>query len=234
MVEVTKIQPIATNRARLRLQSPRPRPLAELATSSYSSFVGTMKIVLPAIATGLILMVVIWPQLRSPEETFRPGFATNISPEDVENIRMAKPRYQGVDKRAEPFTVTAKSAVKSQPSSDVWELDSPQADITLSRGNWVALRADYGAYREQDQQLDLIGSVNLYHDAGYEFRTLSAHVDLRNNTAEGDDPVDGQGPFGEIHSQGFRIYDQGERVLFTGKSHLLLRPRATDGIVGRG
>lgn len=227
MVKATKSKPGAENRARLRLPSPRPRPLAELASSGYSAFVGAMKVALPAIAVGLILLVVAWPQFQLNDEGFRIGLA-NITPDDAQNLRMVHPRYQGIDKRGEPFTITANSAVKTKPTSDVVELEKPQADITLNRGNWVTLKADYGAYREQDQQLDLIGSVDLFHDDGYEFKTLSAHIDFVTNYAEGDDPVQGQGPAGDIRSQGFRIYDKGERVLFTGKTHLLLRPRANN------
>lgn len=226
MAEATKTRPVPENRARLRLSSPRPRPLAELANSSHSAFVGAMKVVLPAVAVGLILLVVAWPQFRSNENSFRIGLA-NVTPDDSRDLRMVNPRYEGIDKRGEPFTITADSAVKTAPTSDVIELEKPQADITLKRGNWVTLKADYGAYREQDQQLDLIGSVDLFHDDGYEFRTLSARINLVTNYAEGDDPVQGQGPAGDIQSQGFRIYDKGERVVFLGKAHLLLRPRAT-------
>jgi lipopolysaccharide export system protein LptC len=225
MAEASKIGIETKNRARLRLQGPRPRPLAELASSSYSAFVGAMKVVLPAIAVGLVLLVLAWPQFRSAEEGFHIGVA-NITPEDVQNLRMINPRYQGIDKKGEPFTITALWAIKAKPSSDVIELEKPQSDITLNHGNWVTLRADYGVYREQDQILDLIGGVDLFHDAGYEFRTLNAEANLATNTAEGDDPVHGQGPFGEIQSEGFRIYDKGDRVLFTGKAHLVLRPRA--------
>jgi len=225
MAEASKIGPGTENRARLRLPGPRPRPLSELATSSYSAFVGTMKVVLPAIAVGLILLVLAWPQFRSADQGFRIS-VSKIASEDVQNLRMINPRYQGIDKKGEPYSITAAIATKSNPSSDVIELEKPQADITLTRGNWVSLRADYGTYREQDQVLDLVGGVDLYHDAGYEFRTLSARADLKTNSAEGDDPVAGEGPFGQIRSQGFRIYDKGERVVFTGKAWLLLRPRA--------
>ena len=211
-----------------RRNLPRPQSRQRAALSNHSSFVGAMKIVLPAIAIAIVILVIAWPQFRNHEEGFHIGIA-NISPEDVQNLRMIKPRYQGTDRRGEPFTVTANSATKTSPTSDVVTLEHPMADITITSGNWIALRANYGVYREQDQQLDLIGSVNLFHDDGYEFDTLAAHVNLANNTADGDDPVHGQGPFGDIRSEGFRILDKGERVLFTGKAHLLLRPRAEAG-----
>jgi len=228
MIELAKEKPAAEGRSRLRVQIPRPRPLAELASKSYSSFVGAMKIVLPAIAVGIVLLVIAWPQFQVRNEGFHVGLA-NITQEDVQNLRMISPRYQGTDKRGEPFAVTADSATKKNPQSDVIELEHPVADITVTQGNWMALKADYGVYREQDQQLDLIGGVDLFHDDGYEFETLAAHVNLANNTAQGDDPVHGQGPFGEIQSDGFRVYDKGARIVFTGKAHLLLRSREEGG-----
>ncbi|HLI10908.1 MAG TPA: LPS export ABC transporter periplasmic protein LptC [Alphaproteobacteria bacterium] len=216
--------------ARERLRFTAPRPLAELAGSHYSAFVGAMKVMLPAIGLGLILLVAAWPEFRNRVDSFHIGIA-KMSAEDIENLRMINPRYQGLDNRGEPYTVTARSAVKRNPKSDLIELDSPQADITLQRGNWVTLKSDYGAYREQDQQLNLVGSVSLFQDEGYEFHTLSAHIDMANNTADGDDPVQGQGPAGQITSQGFRILDKGARIIFTGKAHLLLYPRA-NGVAG--
>jgi len=234
VAELTKSQPTAQTKSRLRVQLPHPRPLAELANSSYSSFVGTMKILLPAIMVGIVLLVVAWPRFKAHEEGFHLTMA-KISPEDIDNLRMVNPRYQGIDKRGEPFTVTATMATKEKSTSDVVELEKPVADITLTRGTWVELKGDYGAYREQDQQLDLVGSVYLYQDEGYEFRTLAAHFNLANNTAEGDDPVDCQWTAGQVTSQGFRIYDKGARILFTGKSHLVLRPQgAADGDTTEG
>ncbi|MFI4987536.1 MAG: LPS export ABC transporter periplasmic protein LptC [Alphaproteobacteria bacterium] len=229
MVELTKEEKKGREgRVRLRIQIPRPRPLAELASRNHSSFVGLMKILLPAVAVGIVLLVVAWPQFQLRDEGFHIGLAS-ITQEDVQNLRMLNPRYQGMDKRGEPFTVTARTAIKKNPQSDVVELDHPVADIMLNRGNWVALKGDFGVYREQDQQLDLIGTVQLYQDDGYEFETLAAHVNLADNTAEGDDPVHGQGPAGDIHSEGFRVYDKGQSILFTGRAHLILRAREEGG-----
>ena len=228
MVQLTKEKSGSEGHRRLRVQLSRARLPTAAANGNYSSFVGAMKIVLPAIAVGIILLVVAWPRFQQRDEGFRLG-VSSVTPEDVQNLRMVSPRYQGTDRRGEPFTVTADSAIKKNPQSDVIELSNPMADITVTAGNWVAIKADYGVYREQDQQLDLIGKVDLYHDDGYEFETLAAHVNMVDNTAQGDDPVYGQGPFGTIKSQGFRVLDKGQRIIFTGKAHLLLRSREQGG-----
>ena len=60
----------------------------------------------------------------------------------------------------------------------------------------------------------------MFHDQGYEFQTATARVDLENSTASGDEPIDGQGPFGILKAQGFRVLESGERIFFVGPATL--------------
>jgi lipopolysaccharide export system protein LptC len=228
MAEIASVKP-AGLRQRLHQAAMRPRPRLRAKGAGYSRFVGFMRMALPATALALILTVIAWAEFQKRPPASPVG-KVNITMEDVEHNSMAEPRYQGLDKHGEPYSVTARTATKAKPSSDVIELQSPQADLARSKGDWVTLSADYGAYREGEQLLDLIGSVSLYHDDGFEFHTLSAHVNLATNTAEGEDPVQGQGPAGSVTAQGFRIEDKGARVFFTGKTNLLIRPGAKDSL----
>jgi lipopolysaccharide export system protein LptC len=81
-----------------------------------------------------------------------------------------------------------------------------------------------GQYRKKDQVLELFGGVNAFHDLGYEFRTEHAIVDFREGSAFGESAVHGQGPFGELQSEGFRVYQSGANIVFTGRARLLLYP----------
>ena len=65
-------------------------------------------------------------------------------------------------------------------------------------------------------------AVNVFHDQGFEMRSEEAHVDLDQGKIWGDMSVQGQGPAGTIESEGFRLYDRGAHIVFTGKSHLVL------------
>ena len=59
-----------------------------------------------------------------------------------------------------------------------------------------------------DRDADIVtlnGDVTLFHDNGLSFQTDSATIDLKNKTAEGSDPVEGQNGDGELVSQGFRV-----------------------------
>jgi lipopolysaccharide export system protein LptC len=71
--------------------------------------------------------------------------------------------------------------------------------------------------------LDLFGDVILTHENGTRFVTQRAHLDLAGETGGGEDPVTGRGPSGDITAQGFRILDKGDTIVFTGRSHMLLK-----------
>ena len=81
-------------------------------------------------------------------------------------------------------------------------------------------------WRKQEV-LRLVGGVDLFHDDGYVFRTDEARIDFRNGAASGEPPVSGQCPFGSIDAEGCRIGDNGDRIIFNGKSRLVIFPAAT-------
>jgi lipopolysaccharide export system protein LptC len=201
-----------------RRERPRYSPL-------YGRFVGFAKILLPTIATALIVIVVIWPELSDQESPFtiKP---TKIDSSEAENLRMVNARFMGVDASKQPFSLTADSADQTNPDSPDIALVAPKADILVSNGAWIALTATRGNFNRDQQILELTGNVNLFHDSGYEFHTESAVFDLTAGDATGTEPVTGQGPFGQLRAEGFRIYNRGERVEFTGKAKLTISPKA--------
>jgi lipopolysaccharide export system protein LptC len=189
----------------------------------HSHVVSLLKFLLPAVALGLIALVLLWPQLNPIETGFRLR-PVAVSVDDLENLRMVNPRYVGTDAQNQPYTITADQATQVSGDSNTTDLIKPKGDITLKRGTWIALSAETGIYRKQEQLLDLEGNVNLFHDAGYEIVTARAHINLDQGTAKGDDPVVGQGPDMELSGQGFRVFDRGERILVTGQSRLVIQP----------
>lgn len=191
----------------------------------YTRFVGMMKMVLPAVAALVLGLVLIWPQIVDKNERFRVSFS-NINTKDVDTLSMVNARYFGTDKENQPFSVTADTANEASKGAKAVELEAPKADIMTKDGQWLVLSAENGLYSQPSSTLDLLGNVNLFHDKGYEIHTLSAQADLKQGSASGDDKVQGQGPFGALTSDGFRLYDKGARIVFTGRTHLVLDPKA--------
>lgn len=191
----------------------------------YSLFVGLMKVVLPAIAAALILLVIAWPQLTFKDDRFRLGMG-RLTLDQADSLTMLNARYQGVDERRQPYTITADMATQSRQDDDLIDLELPKGDMTLSDGAWLALNARSGEYRRSAEILDLSGGVSLFHDRGFELRSESARINLDGGTAEGRQPVQGQSAFGTVDAEGFRVLDRGQTIIFTGKSRLILQPGA--------
>jgi len=190
-------------------------------TQGYSRFVHIVKLLLPVGAVVLLALVALWPQFAPDDLRFRIGFAA-IKAGLSGDPSMVNPRYVGTDQEDQPYAVTAELARSLSEGTAKVELDMPKADITLDDGTWLVLTAETGVFARAEKTLDLQGAVNLYHDSGYEFRTESAAIDLAKGSAVGNVPVVGQGPFGNLEAQGFRLVDKGKTIYFTGKSKLIL------------
>ncbi len=212
------------------LPSPRTgrRQRRLTARTVHSLLVGVLKVMLPALAVGLVLMLVVWSQISPNDDHIRIGL-TELAPEDIDSVNVVNARYEGMDKKHRPFTVTAVRATQVDRKSDILDLTGPKADMTTESGAWLAVSADTGRYARKADVLDLKGSVSLFHDRGFEFHARSVRVNLKESTAVSDEPVEGQGPNGQLTAQGFEVSRGGDRILFTGRSKLVIFPDSGDG-----
>lgn len=178
-----------------------------------------LKWLVPGAGLALLLAIAIWPELEGAEERARVSFR-RVAQTAPEAVRIVAPRYQGVDEQNRPYTVTA--AVASQGrDQDIVDLTAPRADLLMNDG-WVLLESRDGRLDKARNHLDLRGEVTLWHDGGNLLVTESAAIELKAGAAFGDKPVAAQGPFGTLVSEGFRLYDKGAVVVFTGQSRALL------------
>ena len=192
--------------------------------SRYSRFVTLMKYALPVVAGSVLLLVVVWPEFKPKPERFAVGISDlRVNVEGGQ--RVVNARFTGVDSENRPFSVTADAVV--QDADDGVKLTQPKADVTLAGDSWVAIAAPQGTFWRKPRVLNLVGGVDLFHDDGYEFQTEEARIDFRIGAASGDTPVKGHGPFGTVDAEGFRIVESGNRIIFNGKSRLVIFATAT-------
>jgi lipopolysaccharide export system protein LptC len=173
------------------------------------------------------VLLAVWSQFNLQETRFTLG-VTEVAPDQIESLNMVNARFDGIDEKNRPYSVTAELVTQAGESADTIELTGPKADITLESGAWIALTADSGAFSRKAEILDLAGDVSLFHDRGFEMHTESAQIDLAEGVASGDAPVSGQGPAGELEAQGFRVSDDGQRILFSGQARLLINPEGVE------
>lgn len=219
MAEATQVQPPFAGSRPARHARHRPG-------QGYTRFVTVMKVLLPMLAAGLVVLLAVWSQFNLQETRFTLG-VTEVAPDQIESLNMVNARFDGIDEKNRPYSVTAELVTQAGESADLIELTQPKADITLESGAWIALTAESGAFSRKAELLDLAGDVSLFHDRGFEMHTEQAQVNLKEGVASGDARVFGQGPAGELESEGFRVSDDGKRILFGGRARLLIIP---DGI----
>jgi len=217
---------------RFFVPAPPPAPLALRRhwrpRSVFDLVVRALKLLLPAVAVGLVVLIALWTDSNLTEGRFRIG-ATELAPRDMDRFNLLNARFEGVDFKNRPFTITAERATEIDDASNLIALGKIKADITLGSGSWVALNADGGLFRQKIDLLDLKGGISLFHDRGYAIEAASLRVDLKERVAVSYDPVTLQGPEGYLTAEGFRLTEEGDRVQFFGHSKLVLHAGAEIG-----
>ena len=78
--------------------------------------------------------------------------------------------------------------------------------------------------KHHGNSVELHRQVTLRHGPDLTVRTSQARVELEAGSASGDQPVEGQAPFGTLAGQGFRIAESGDNILVKGPAQLLVQP----------
>lgn len=189
----------------------------------YTRFVRLSKITLLFLIIGMLGMVVALPVINKDTSGVRIALSSNQeSPESVP--MMKNPRFQGMDSQNQPYTVTADSAL--QQDLDTVLLKKVQADVTFKDKTWISIDADQGILKLSEENLVLIGNVNVFYEEGYEMHTESVSFELAEGLAYSDTPLEGQGKMGYIKAAGFTAHDRGARLEFKGPVKLVLYPEA--------
>jgi lipopolysaccharide export system protein LptC len=194
----------------------RLRPVARA-----SRLVAAMKMLLPALAITLVALVLIWPQIGRNTADI-PVDQAPVTLEDVDTLRMANPRFVGLDENDQPFEIVARAATQIGDTGQAVELDHPQADMVNKDGTWVSLNSEEGVWFKDASVVNLTGGVALFHDAGHQLVTEEAMIDMGPGNVFSEVPTQGQSPGGTIQGEGMQSLDRGARIIFTGKARAVL------------
>ncbi len=188
----------------------------------YSLFVRILKFALPLAA--LVIVGVLISRLTSSHSQLKNELAAVPPAEKTTpgQIELVQPKYEGIDDKGRPYTVTADKAVRAVNAPDTVAFVNPEADITLKDKSWVAVKAKSGTFDRKNEILDLKDDVSVFHDSGNEMHTQALQIDLKQKTAATDLAVQAQGPLGTISAKNMSVLDQGDLIVFGGPATLTL------------
>jgi lipopolysaccharide export system protein LptC len=214
-------------RTRLDQWQNRTRPDAG-TTLGYSRFVRIMKVMLPLIASSLIVLVVVYSS--GGRDAGRKIAIEGQRIDDITNDRqLVSPKLTGTDGRGQPFTVTAKGATQAPGKARRMTIDEVTADITMQDKSWVQVGAIKGELDVEGKTLDLTNSINIYSDQGYECHTEAARYDFGSGLLKGDAPIKCQGPMGLFTAKKFEGLRDPRVLRFMGGVQTTYVPTARTG-----
>ena len=197
---------------------------APLATAGYnpkySVFIRWMRLALPLVALMITAIVFTWSSMK--DENIVPTKEQRAAQKAVGKNELLSPRFESMDNKKQPYTITAKRAVQGETDENLVMLEEPVADMMLSSGNWVALKAQQGSFWQNNQRLLLRGNVLLFHDRGYQMETAQLHIDLEKKSAWSEDSVYAQGPAGTLKATGLQANGDDGHLVFKGPAELVL------------
>ena len=185
----------------------------------YLKFIKSLKIILPLIA--LCIVAVLFTSNMFQDDFVAPeNLQEEVTPVAGTN-KLVNPRFDSVDDKNQPYTITAESADQNLKSEKI-ALQKPLADIVLNSGQWLAMKSEKGLFNQNDQTLQLDENVRLYHDGGYQFSMNALDIDLKANTAVSNTDINGHGPMGTLQAKGMQADNDAEQLVFVGPAKLVL------------
>lgn len=190
-----------------------------------SLWVKRLRIILPTLAVILILALLVNTNSGNRDDAFLDDFANlEATPEE---LRMANPRFAGVDDSGNPYDITAQFAVQAPDQREVVDLVRPRA-LTTGVNARTEITADKGVFKTEEDVLDLTNGVTVNHSVGdevYVFTTPAATVLIDEETVHSNAGVEGWSRSGILRADRMRAYNNEGRTVFEGNVSMRIFPK---------
>ena len=185
----------------------------------YSYFIKSVKYLLISISF-VILFLLVFKSISFKEKT------TNLVSFESQEFSAAKqilsnPLFIGIDKKKQPFKISAKKATRLNTDQNVFNLDEPKGEIETESEKFF-MKGKFGVFNNQDQILKIKGDVKFRDDNSLNFSTSEAKFDFREEILSGNNKIIGKKDNSTIISEGFKMINKENKIIFTGKSKLIL------------
>ena len=200
-----------TEPADMRDQADEARVAATArAFRARSRRVRLLRRVLPVVIIALAGGTVSWIVLRSVISDVERKAGT------TREVTLENSRFLGQDAQGRSFVVGFERAVRDADTGR-FRLIGPALRLNLGGRKVTTLTADGGVYDEAAHTVTIGPNVRISDGgSGFTLVTPEAVVDTGTGIVTGSKGVQGSGPLGTVSASSYAIYEQGERVVFSG------------------
>jgi len=200
-----------TEPADMRDQADEARVAATArAFRARSRRVRLLRRVLPVVIIALAGGTVSWIVLRSVISDVERKAGTS------REVTLENSRFLGQDAQGRSFVIGFERAVRDADTGR-FRLVGPALRLNLGGRKVTTMTADGGVYDEAAKTVTIGPNVRISDGgSGFTLATPEAVVDTSTGVVTGSKGVQGTGPLGTVSASSYAIYEQGERVVFSG------------------
>ena len=188
---------------------------------TYSKFIKTVKFIFLVISI-LMLVLIIINNRQNQIKVVGEKFSYNEKIDGAINQVLVKPIFMGLNKKEQPFKVTASKATRFKEESNTFYLENPVGEILIDNDKYF-LSGNSGIYDKNIQELKINGDVKFNNNLDLKFSTTEVLFDFKDQILFGEKAVSGYRNNSKIDSQGIKILNKENKIIFTGKTKLLLK-----------
>ncbi len=168
------------------------------------------------LSAGVLVGTVINSSLAAPPVT---GPTSGLS------VTVLSPRFEGFDANDRPYSLTAETARRRRENVALVDLVSPRLEDAAS----TIVQAREGVWNSETEVLELVGDVVMTDAAGYTFTSQRTRMYVKDNRVEGQTPLNGVGPIGEVRADQYEVLDDGRRIVLKGNVWTRFTPKRKRG-----
>lgn len=193
---------------------------------SHSFIVRKLRWLLPIMAMGIVLVLLIWPRLQTELENIR----FKVAPIDEKVLELAATEtrliaadFSSVDTKGRPYRLLADHAIQKNDNPDFIELDSPKATLQTSPTESLNLQSRTGLMNQSTSNLILNDDVTLTRTDGTTLTTQNLNLNLETHDAQTDQPVTIRGPQFDLDATALNTTNSATLITFQGPATLVLK-----------
>lgn len=177
--------------------------------SRHDRVIRAVKLGLPVLIVGLVLILAISPFERRGDVSFI--LDKNEVEQARERMRVEQARYTGEDDKGQRFLIVADRAVQQSSNVPVVMIQGMRARLDLARGP-LSIAALKGHYDLEREKVAVEGPIRVVGRDGYRLATSDVTVDLDKRTMSSTGRVNGVMPLGRFEA-GSLTADLDERTV---------------------
>lgn len=181
-----------------------------------------IEIAFPSIAAILLGLLIITPSFKETADSIKFDI-TRPQKGELEKLHIENSELFITDKNNQVNNFTADNLDETAPGSKLIKLTNPKGEMPDTDNQMYHLESPVGYYDQNKNTLRLEQTVKLRHTDGLNATTEALVYDFKKNYGQSDTKTFAESDLGTLNSQGFRFDKNKNLMIFTGKTHIVIK-----------